>query len=119
MSAKLDLKPRHAEIVRRILGAHVPEVEVWAYGSRVTGDSHDGSDLDLVLRHPEQQAAGQRKLGQLKTALEESDLPILVDVLDLAYLPVAFQREIERAYAIMHAPDADGVQPVPPRSRAR
>jgi len=26
MSAKLDLKPRHAEIVRRILGAHVPEV---------------------------------------------------------------------------------------------
>lgn len=120
MSATLDLQLSHVAIVRRILSAHLPEVEVWAYGSRVTaGTSHDGSDLDLVLRHPEQQPVGQPKLGRLKTALEESDLPILVDVLDWAYLPEAFRREIERAYVIMHAPGADDALPAPPRSRAR
>ena len=30
----------------------LPGVEVWAYGSRVSGLSHDASDLDLVLRAP-------------------------------------------------------------------
>lgn len=27
--------------------------EVWAYGSRVNGDAHEGSDLDLVIRTPD------------------------------------------------------------------
>lgn len=26
------------------------DFEVWAYGSHVTGEAHDGSDLDLVIR---------------------------------------------------------------------
>lgn len=33
-----------------LLGQHVPQAEVWAYGSRVNGGAHEGSDLDLVLR---------------------------------------------------------------------
>ena len=31
---------------------HLPGVEVWAHGSRVTGGRHGGSGLDLVLRGP-------------------------------------------------------------------
>ncbi len=27
-------------------------IEVWAYGSRVNGAAHEGSDLDLVIRGP-------------------------------------------------------------------
>lgn len=26
------------------------DFEVWAYGSRVSGEAHEGSDLDLVIR---------------------------------------------------------------------
>ena len=40
-------------MLEEILREHVPGVEVWAYGSRVSGHSHGGSDLDLVLRGPE------------------------------------------------------------------
>ena len=29
-----------------LLREHLPDVEVWACGSRITGESHDGSDLD-------------------------------------------------------------------------
>jgi predicted nucleotidyltransferase len=29
--------------------ANIP-FEVWAYGSRVNGDAHDGSNLNLVIR---------------------------------------------------------------------
>ena len=53
MSERLLLKPRHRRMLEEILREHVPGVEVWAYGSRVSGQSHGGSDLDLVLRGPD------------------------------------------------------------------
>ena len=53
MSERLLLKPRHRRMLEEILREHVPGVEVWAYGSRVSGLGHGGSDLDLVLRGPD------------------------------------------------------------------
>ena len=41
------------EDIEALLREHVPGIEVWAYGSRVNGESHDASDLDLVLRGPD------------------------------------------------------------------
>ena len=52
MVERLRLQPRHREQIEALLRQHLPGVEVWAYGSRVNGRSHDGSDLDLVLRSP-------------------------------------------------------------------
>ena len=52
MTERLHLKPRHRRMLEEILRQHVPDAEVWAYGSRVSGHSHDGSDLDLALRAP-------------------------------------------------------------------
>ena len=52
MIERLHLSPRHCEEIEALLHKHLPDVEVWAYGSRVNGRSHDGSDLDLVLRGP-------------------------------------------------------------------
>ena len=57
-----------------ILRTHLPTVEVWAYGSRVSGHSHGGSDLDLVLRSPEQEQIPIRKLADLEEALRESTI---------------------------------------------
>ena len=47
MAEGLHLSPRHREEIEALLREHLPGVEVWAYGSRVTGRSHEGSDLDL------------------------------------------------------------------------
>ena len=52
MSDRLHLLPRHRRLLETLLRRYLPDVEVWAYGSRVNGRSHDGSDLDLVLRGP-------------------------------------------------------------------
>ena len=52
MTDRLHLSPKHRAEIEALLRKHLPDVEVWAYGSRVTGRSHDGSDLDLVLRGP-------------------------------------------------------------------
>ncbi|MCY3777616.1 MAG: nucleotidyltransferase domain-containing protein, partial [Candidatus Aminicenantes bacterium] len=52
MTDRLDLPIRYRNKLEALLREHVPDVEVWAYGSRVNGQSHEGSDLDLVLRSP-------------------------------------------------------------------
>ena len=92
----LDLRPEWLEVVRQLLAVHLPDAEVWAYGSRVQGTSHDASDLDLVVRNPIDLSKRQPDLSQLKEALRDSNLPILVDVLDWALIPESVRAEILR-----------------------
>ena len=87
----------------------MPDAEVWAYGSRVNGMSHPGSDLDLVLRGPTLEQLGDG-FHDLVEAFQESNIPILVQAHDWARLPESFHREIERDYVVVQ----EGTeQPVP------
>jgi hypothetical protein len=99
----LQLPAQYLALLRTLLLAHVPHAQVWAYGSRVHGGAHEGSDLDLVLRNPAQLTARCQGCDSLKQALQESALPILVDVHDWTQLPADFQRTIERAYVELQA----------------
>ena len=100
MTDRLDLSPRYRDQLEALLRQHVPDVEVWAYGSRVNGRSHDGSDLDLVLRSPTLEPLGDGYMD-LVEVLEQSNIPILVQAHDWARLPESFHREIERGYVVM------------------
>ena len=97
----LHLKVRHRTIVKALLNRHLPDVEAWAYGSRVNGRSHDGSDLDLVLRGPGLARIDAVRLADLEEALRDSNLPFLVEAHDWARLPESFHREIEREYVVL------------------
>ena len=97
----LDLPQKYLEQVKSLLRTHVPHAEVWAYGSRVTGDGHEASDLDLVLRNPQNLLEETAALSDLKEAFTESNLPIRVDIMDWARIPESFHREIERAHAVV------------------
>ena len=90
----LDLDPRHLRLLLDLLAENVPGTEVWAYGSRVNHTAHETSDLDLVIRNP-QQLEQPLSLHKLRDALADSNLPILVDVLDWARIPEDFRREIQ------------------------
>jgi predicted nucleotidyltransferase len=94
--ANLDLRPEWLDIIRRIFAIHLPEVEVIAYGSRVNGTAHGGSDLDLVVRNRNNPQLPVGNLGAVRDALTESNLPILVDIQDWARIPDGFREEIER-----------------------
>lgn len=94
--AGIDLAARHLALLRALLRAHVPDAEVLAFGSRVNGDAHEGSDLDLVLRNasdPERPVVGA---DLLRAALQDSALPMRVDAHEWASLPPAFRTEVER-----------------------
>ncbi len=100
MTDRLALPLRYRDQLEALLSKHVPDVEVWAYGSRVNGESHDGSDLDLALRSPnlEPLDAG---FYDLLEAIEKSNIPILIQAHDWAMLPESFHREIERDYVVV------------------
>lgn len=110
-SANLQLEPRHLALLRQLLAQHTPTAEVWAYGSRVAGGAHECSDLDLVLRNPADLHAASQGWMALKTALQESRLPMLVELHDWAHLPPAFHREIERAYVVLQQPGECNCEP--------
>ena len=97
----LQLSPRQLAVLDALLAQHVPQADVWAYGSRVTGGAHEGSDLDLVLRHPLDVTQDVDGVFELKAALQSSDLPMLVDVHVWSRLPASFHRNIEAGYWVV------------------
>ena len=100
-AGKLHLSARHRACIEALLRKHLPGVEVWAYGSRVSGRSHDGSDLDLVLRGPGLGKIDAPRLADLEGALRESTIPFLVEMHDWARLPDGFHPEIERRHVVL------------------
>ena len=100
MTDRLSLPTRYRRMVEALLRQHVPEAEVWVYGSRIQGRSHDGSDLDLVIRSPLLAPLGAELLDLIE-AFQESNIPFLVQVHDWARLPGSFHREIERDYVVV------------------
>ena len=96
MVERLHLSERHRRALEALLREHLPGVEVWAYGSRVNGRSHDGSDLDLALRGPRLEEIPAERLTAFEEAVRESNIPFLVEARDWARLPERFHREIER-----------------------
>lgn len=101
MTGELRLAERHRREIASLLRRYVPDAEVWAYGSRVDGRGHDGSDLDLVLRGAAGQALPLGRLAGLAEALRDSNIPFLVEARDWARLPDNFRREIERKHVVL------------------
>ena len=94
----INLRPRHEEIVRRILKKHVPNATVWVFGSRVKQTANDSSDLDLVI--VSQSKIPLQVMNLLKFDFEESDLPFKVDVLDWQNISDDFKKVIKERYVV-------------------
>ena len=83
MTERLHLLPRHREQLNRLLKRYLPDVEVWAYGSRVNGRSHDASDLDLVLRAAKLQKIPLASVDQFQKSVAREQHTIFGIVLGL------------------------------------
>ncbi|MDE0038650.1 MAG: nucleotidyltransferase domain-containing protein [Gammaproteobacteria bacterium] len=104
MPDRLHLSPRHRTVLVALLREHLPDVEAWAYGSRVNGRSHDGSDLDLALRAPGVSTICADRLADFGNAVRDSTIPFLVEARDWSRLPERFRREIEEGHMVFRDP---------------
>ena len=100
MRAMIDLTPEQLEIVQSILHAHLPDIEVRAFGSRTKGTATPTSDLDLAIIAPLPLAT----LGALLEAFAESPLPFRVDIITYPTASPTFQALIDDHYETIHAP---------------
>ncbi len=92
--SQLNLSEEDLTILSDCFTKYIPGYRVLAYGSRVKGIAHSASDLDLVIQNTQNESKPAEHLYELKEALSDSDLPILVDILDWARLPDSFKAEI-------------------------
>ena len=99
MSDSIELKTSELELVRKILAETIPDLEVWAFGSRVhRRQLKEFSDLDLVVFTQKSQLLD---LGILRENLADSDLPFTVDVSSWTQLPDWLQKEILLDHVIL------------------
>jgi predicted nucleotidyltransferase len=100
-SAQLILNEEDLLLVKSLLQKWVPNSLVMACGSRVKGLSHGGSDLDLVVMNPKNPDEPTPEITDLKESFSESNLPILVDVIDWAYLPASFKEDVNKIHVVV------------------
>lgn len=101
MADNLDLPSDYRRMLEGIFSQYVPDYSVWAFGSRIKGRAHPASDLDLVLKHDHNPEAICKNLGAVRSAIEGSNIPILVDVHDWANLPPHFRSEISNNHVLL------------------
>ena len=100
MTDAIDISVGDHKLVLGLLKQHLPNVAVWAYGSRVKWTARPQSDLDLVaFTSCEQKAA----VFNLREALEESSLPFPVDLFIWDELPESFRKQIEAEHVVLVA----------------
>ena len=98
MTDAIDISVGDHKLVLGLLKQHLPNVAVWAYGSRVKWTARPQSDLDLVaFASCEQEAA----VFNLREALEESSLPFPVDLFIWDELPESFRNQIEAEHVVL------------------
>jgi uncharacterized protein len=100
MNDAIGITLEQREAILALLSRFIPGATVWAYGSRVKGTARSNSDLDLVVFA----SVAQRSLvSELKDAMEESDIPFLVDLHVWDEIPERFRRTIESEHAVLVA----------------
>ena len=100
--SQVDITPEHLKTIGDILAARLPDREVWAYGSRVTGHSWRYSDLDLVVRGDRELGAMQRE--DLLDELSETLVPYIIELKDWHTIPKHWRGEILNCYSVIHSP---------------
>jgi predicted nucleotidyltransferase len=97
----VDLSFNYLTIVKDILHQFLPNHEVWAFGSRVTGTAKKYSDLDITIITNQPLDFGV--LGDIRDAFSKSDLPFKVDVVDWATTSTEFREIIKNKYQVIQA----------------
>lgn len=94
----IDLTVEQEQEIRTLLKQHLPNTEIWAYGSRVTFNAKPSSDLDMVAFASKDQDLA---VANLVEAFEESFLPFRVDFFVWNQVPKMFHQHIKEACVVL------------------
>lgn len=106
----------HLERLRRLVCAFLSpyRVSVYLFGSYARGRQHRSSDVDIAIEPHQVLPAGV--ISRLREAVEESDVPYAVDIVDLAQVDGSFRDRVLREGILWNATGNDS--PLPDRHSA-
>lgn len=93
------IKTYQQKILTDIFDEYCPNAEIWAYGSRVGGDAHSGSDLDLTIKSFNDENCS---IVELRRRITDSDIPFFVDINMFDSLPDSFKQEVMKNYVVFY-----------------
>lgn len=96
----IEISSEQRSVLLALLKKHLPNTRVWVYGSRARFTAKKSSDLDMVVFARSEQ---KRQVGDLREALEQSDLPFRVDLFVWDDMPERFQEKIESDHVTLVA----------------
>ena len=73
---------------------HLPEAHIFAFGSRITGKPRKYSDLDIAL--DAHAPIDLSVLTKIKNSLSETNIPILIDLIDYRSVADDFKAIIDK-----------------------
>ena len=103
----LDLREIDHQAIFRLANEALPTgSQIWVYGSRVKGTSHNTSDLDLVVHlpdanSPKSDVLNNSALTDFTEALSDSNIPIIIQVLAWQRIPEQFRENILKKYIVL------------------
>ena len=100
----IDVEGKHLQEIKAIVARTLPYKRVLAYGSRVTWQAHEWSDIDMVAC-----GASDRALRSAINAFEESAIPFVVQLLQWESIPQKFKDNIMRQYFVLQKEDDWGI----------
>lgn len=92
----IDLAKEHIDILKNIIKKELPDCEILLFGSRVNGNAREFSDIDIALKS--NMPIDKNAIWSIKENLEESNLPYLVDIVDLNSISDEFCKAILQNY---------------------
>lgn len=89
----MDISEKNTTILYSILEKHFPDCRILLFGSRATGKAKKFSDIDLAI-DCNGTVLPVMNLADAKQDFIESDLPYLVDLIDLNSIDDSFKEKI-------------------------
>lgn len=106
VAPSIDITAEQRKTIVDLLKQHLPDIEVWVYGSRVKWTAKPHSALDMVVfTTPEQ----SQNVTNLKEAFEESSLPFRVDCFVWDDVPESFYKNIQAEHVVLQEKKETGL----------
>ena len=88
------MKDEYKNILVEIVRKHLPQSQIYLFGSRARKTNQPESDIDIAIDNGA--PISQINLSNIREDIEESTIPFTVDVLDLQTVSLEMKKEILR-----------------------
>jgi predicted nucleotidyltransferase len=94
----LKVEKKHRNLLQSILTKY--PYHFYAYGSRVKGNAHQFSDLDICF----QEEIPRHIISEISWELSKSNLPFIVELVNWKHMRPSFQQAIQKDLVLISRP---------------